>query len=65
MYSPKDFSQLLGLEPEITSENKIILQRISDRADKMNFMINAVLEYSRMSRHTLQYGYINTANIIF
>ena len=60
----KSYSQLLELEPEITSENKRILQRIGDRADKMNLMINAVLEYSRISRHTLQYNYINTAIII-
>ena len=60
----KAYSQLLVLEPGIAADNKMILQRISDRADKMNLMINAVLEYSRMSRHALQYDYINTEIII-
>ena len=60
----KAYSQLLVLDPDISSDNKLILNRISDRADKMNLMINAVLEYSRISRHPLQYDYINTEIII-
>lgn len=60
----KAYSQLLELESDIASDSKMILQRISDRADKMNLMINAVLEYSRISRHPFQYNYINTEIII-
>lgn len=46
----KGYAQLMGSDKTLGQRWHRIAERIEDRADKMNLMINEVLEYSRIGR---------------
>jgi chemotaxis family two-component system sensor kinase Cph1 len=62
--SIKSYAQLLIRDQTILERGQQMLQRIADRADQMNLMINAVLDYSRIGRSAMLYRPINTGNLI-
>lgn len=62
--SIKSYAQLLIRDQTILERGQLMLQRIADRADQMNLMINAVLDYSRIGRTAMLYRPINCSNLI-
>jgi chemotaxis family two-component system sensor kinase Cph1 len=62
--SIKSYAQLLIRDQQLAERGQSLLQRIADRADQMNLMINAVLDYSRLGRSELKYRKINTGLLI-
>lgn len=62
--SIKSYAQLLIRDNSVLERGQKLLQRIADRADQMNLMINAVLDYSRIGRSGLVYRTINTGNLV-
>ena len=60
----KSYAQLLTRDQTITERGQTLLQRIDERTNQMNLMINAVLDYSRIGRSELQYRKINTGSLI-
>ena len=62
--SIKAYAQLLERDTTISERAQEVLARIGDRADKMNLMINEVLEYSRIGRSDIQYRNVNTGSLI-
>ena len=52
--SIKTYAQLLIREKTLEGRGQIMLQRIADRADQMNLMINAVLDYSKVGKIKLK-----------
>lgn len=48
--SIKTYAQLLIREKKLEDRSQLMLQRIADRADQMNLMINAVLDYSKVGK---------------
>jgi chemotaxis family two-component system sensor kinase Cph1 len=62
--SIKSYAQLLIRDQMVLERGQKMLQRIADRADQMNLMINAVLDYSRIGRTIMLYRPIHTGNLI-
>lgn len=62
--SIKSYAQLLIRDQNILERGQQMLQRIADRADQMNLMINAVLDYSRIGRTAMRFHPIKTENLI-
>lgn len=62
--SIKSYAQLLIRDQTILERGQQMLQRIADRADQMNLMINAVLDYSRIGRTTMHFRPIHTGKLI-
>lgn len=62
--SIKSYAQLLIRDQTILERGQKMLQRIADRADQMNLMINAVLDYSRIGRSPMLYRPIHTGLLI-
>lgn len=60
----KGYAQLLSADKTLSDQGIQILNRIADRAEKMNFMIKAVLEYSRVGRLEGELAYIDTNTIV-
>ena len=62
--SIKSYAQLLIRDQTILERGQQMLQRIADRADQMNLMINAVLDYSRIGRSPMILRTINCKQLI-
>lgn len=62
--SIKSYAQLLLRDDGVLERGQKMLQRIADRADQMNLMINAVLDYSRIGRSAMVYRVINTEALV-
>lgn len=62
--SIKSYAQLLIRDQNILERGQKMLHRIADRADQMNLMINAVLDYSRVGRTAMLFQPIKTENLI-
>ncbi|MFD0766249.1 ATP-binding protein [Mucilaginibacter lutimaris] len=60
----KSFTQILLRDAELKPQTVKILERINNGADKMNSMINEVLDYSRINRSELAKSEIDTAPMI-
>ncbi|MBC7615755.1 MAG: GAF domain-containing protein [Pedobacter sp.] len=60
----KSYAQLLGRGKTIGEREQVFLVRIADKADQMNLMINAVLNYSRIGRSDFEYITIDTKSLI-
>lgn len=60
----KTYAQLLTRDPTIAERGQGMVQRIAERADQMNLMINAVLDYSKIGRTELLFRKINTKTLI-
>lgn len=60
----KSYAQLLTTDKATYELSQKILGRIAERADKMNFMIDSVLDYSRIGKLEIQYQKINIAHLI-
>jgi chemotaxis family two-component system sensor kinase Cph1 len=62
--SIKGYAQLLARDQMILDRGKEMAQRIADRADQMNLMIGAVLDYSRIGKSNMQMHKVPTKPII-
>jgi chemotaxis family two-component system sensor kinase Cph1 len=62
--SIKGYAQLLARDQMIIDRGKEMAQRIADRADQMNLMIGAVLDYSRIGKSKTQFNVVPTLPII-
>jgi len=62
--SIKGYAQLLIKDKMVMDRGQKMMERIVERADQMNLMINAVLDYSRIGRSELVYRKINAGNLI-
>lgn len=62
--SIKSYAQLLLRDQNVLERGQKMLQRIADRADQMNLMINAVLDYSRIGRSLFIKRKIVTAGLV-
>lgn len=62
--SIKSYAQLLIRDQTILERGQQMLQRIAERADQMNLMINAVLDYSRIGRTAMHFRQIHTGDLI-
>jgi chemotaxis family two-component system sensor kinase Cph1 len=62
--SIKSYAQLLIRDQSLHERGLKMLERIADRADQMNLMINAVLDYSRIGKSEFQYRKIHTGALI-
>src|SRR5690606_35324174 len=60
----KSYAQLLGRGKSFGESEQNLLGRIANRADQMNLMINAVLDYSRIGRSELEFVTIDTRELI-
>ncbi len=60
----KGYAQMLGRDTTLQPRVKDTLGRINDRVDKMNLMINEVLEYSRIGRQDIQPVEVDLATIV-
>ncbi|MEO6329305.1 MAG: ATP-binding protein [Ginsengibacter sp.] len=60
----KGYSQILALDESIQMSGQKILLRINELADKMHFMINEVLDYSRIGRSAIRGKKITTRLLI-
>ncbi|GAA4324678.1 ATP-binding protein [Mucilaginibacter gynuensis] len=60
----KSYSQLLTRDTTLKPEAQKVLDRIVNRADRMNYMINEVLDYSRIGRSDIEFTKIEVAPII-
>ncbi|MCC8411108.1 GAF domain-containing protein [Mucilaginibacter sp. UR6-1] len=60
----KSYSQLLTRDASIRPEAQRVIDRIIDRADKMNYMINEVLDYSRIGRSEIDFVNVETAPML-
>jgi chemotaxis family two-component system sensor kinase Cph1 len=52
--SIKGYAQLLARDQSTIERGKEMAQRIADRADQMNLMIGAILDYSRIGKSAMQ-----------
>jgi two-component system, chemotaxis family, sensor kinase Cph1 len=62
--SIKGYAQLLARDQSIIERGKEMVQRIADRADQMNLMIGAILDYSRIGKSSMQFHNVPTKPII-
>lgn len=62
--SIKGYAQLLARDQTSIERGKEMVQRIADRADQMNSMIGAVLDYSRIGKSNMQFHIVPTRPII-
>lgn len=60
----KSYAEVLTTDASIGQKGQEILQKIVNRSDRMNFMINEVLDYSRIGRSDIQYRHINMPSLI-
>ena len=60
----KTYSQLLGRSQNLNEVEKSMLAKINNQSDKMNFMINEILEHSRISRQKIEFKNIDAAKLI-
>lgn len=60
----KSFAQLVHRAPVFGEREREMVGKIVERADKMNFMINEVLEYSRIGRADVNMRTVNAGNLI-
>ncbi|NNU33799.1 hypothetical protein HK413_05970 [Mucilaginibacter sp. S1162] len=60
----KGYAQVLTRDPNLAPRTKDVLSKIDSRVDRMNLMINEVLEYSRIGRLELKPVEVNVAAII-
>ncbi|WP_316813693.1 ATP-binding protein [Pedobacter heparinus] len=60
----KSYAQLLARNQEFAERDRMLLGRISDRADQMKLMIHAVLDYSRIGRSEINYLSIDCGALI-
>jgi chemotaxis family two-component system sensor kinase Cph1 len=62
--SIKSYAQLLIRDEMVLDRGQKMIHRIADRADQMNLMINAILDYSRIGRSDIEYRKINAGTLI-
>lgn len=62
--SIKGYAQLLVRDQLIIQRGQQMAQRIADRADQMNLMIGAVLDYSRIGKSNLEFKVVPTQPLI-
>ena len=62
--SIKSYAQLLIRDQSLAERGQKMLERIADRADQMNLMINAILDYSRIGKSEFQYRKIHAGALI-
>lgn len=62
--SIKGYAQLLARDQSIIERGKEMVQRIADRADQMNLMIGAILDYSRIGKSSMQFNMVPVRPII-
>lgn len=62
--SIKSYAQLLIRDKSILGSGQKMVQRIADRADQMNLMINAVLDYSKIGKITVEFAHLKMKEII-
>ncbi len=60
----KSYAQVLTRDESIGLRGQKVLLNIVDRADKMNRMINEVLDYSRIGRSEIEYKTVNMQLLI-
>jgi light-regulated signal transduction histidine kinase (bacteriophytochrome) len=60
----KGYAQVLAADKTISVKSNAILNRIGERADKMNHMIKAILDYSRIGRLPTGLQLIDTASVV-
>jgi light-regulated signal transduction histidine kinase (bacteriophytochrome) len=60
----KTYAQLLNRNESIDARGQKVLMSIVERADKMNYMINEVLDYSRIGRSDINYQKIEMHKLI-
>ena len=60
----KSYAQILTRDESIGLRGQKVLMSIVERADKMNRMINEVLEYSRIGRSEIEYQNVNMQLLI-
>jgi chemotaxis family two-component system sensor kinase Cph1 len=62
--SIKGYAQLLMRDATIGERGHQLINKIADGTNKMNTMINEILDYSRIGRSELQYRKINAGTLI-
>ena len=60
----KGYAQILTADESSDDVDKKMVQRIIERADKMNSLINSVLEYTHLGRQELKFEKINIAELV-
>ncbi|WP_432713309.1 ATP-binding protein [Pedobacter sp.] len=60
----KSYAQLLARGKSFNEREQKLVSRIENRADQMNLMINAVLDYSRIGRSEITYVLIDAKALI-
>jgi chemotaxis family two-component system sensor kinase Cph1 len=60
----KGYAQVLAMDKTLNESTTRVLYRISERADKMNLMINAILEHSHISRSDIEFKKINMYGLL-
>jgi chemotaxis family two-component system sensor kinase Cph1 len=60
----KGYAQMLKRDESINPNSRDVLTRISHKVDRMNVMINEVLEYSRIGRQELEFVSVDVSTII-
>lgn len=61
----RSYAQILERDKTLSEQGNTIIRRIAERADKMNFMIKEVLEYTRAGRSEIQPVRINMEELIW
>lgn len=59
----KGYAQILGSDTSIATGKQKLVTRIEERADKMNLMINEVLDYSRIGRSEILYRKVDIGSL--
>ena len=60
----KGYSEMLLMNPALESNMQKALRRICERANKMNSMVNDILDYTHLTRLDTQYKNLNAAAMI-
>jgi len=60
----KSYAQLVSRAPDFGDKERGMIGKIIERANDMNFMINGVLEYSRMGRSDINLQQVNAGTLI-
>lgn len=58
------YTQLLSLSPIVDEDIKKIIYRIEERADKMNAMVTAILDYTHLSKSDIAYKKIEIKHVL-
>ena len=59
----KSYAQLLALDSTMDNNTKKVVDRIEERVDKMNSMIDDILNYSRIGRLAITYKKVNAEKL--